>query len=140
MTAPVPDHRCPWPGCIDMVPAHLWGCRDHWYRLPRGIRRKIFSAYRLGQTVATASSAYLDALADADRWMVHEVAQTRASTTPRLDRVLAEAEAALRSRGAADPGDGDPRGWCACGDRALDGKATCGRVQCGPSTGRRVRA
>lgn len=40
-------------------------------------------------------------------------------------------------RTAAVPrGLADPRGTCpGCGDKALDGKVTCGRVQCGTSSG-----
>lgn len=34
-----------------------------------------------------------------------------------------------------------PDGWprCGCGDFTLDGKATCGRVGCGPTSGKQAR-
>jgi hypothetical protein len=40
-------------------------CRAHWYRLPAAIRSRIWDTYRPGQTIATASPEYLEALRDA---------------------------------------------------------------------------
>jgi hypothetical protein len=40
-------------------------CRAHWYRLPTRIRSRIWDTYRPGQTLATASPEYLQALRDA---------------------------------------------------------------------------
>jgi hypothetical protein len=40
-------------------------CRTHWYRLPAALRERIWATYRRGQTLATASPEYLDALDDA---------------------------------------------------------------------------
>ena len=40
-------------------------CRGHWFRLPAGIRSRILATYRPGQTIATASPEYLEALRDA---------------------------------------------------------------------------
>ena len=39
-------HKCPWPGCGQRVPRHLWGCKPHWYRLPRELRDHLWAAYR----------------------------------------------------------------------------------------------
>lgn len=62
-------HRCHWPGCRVAVPPRLWGCRPHWLRLPRSIRRAILDAYRPGQEVdKRPSAAYLAAARRADRW------------------------------------------------------------------------
>jgi hypothetical protein len=40
-------------------------CRTHWYRLPARIRSRILDTYWPGQTAATASPEYLDALREA---------------------------------------------------------------------------
>lgn len=62
---PGSSSRCPWPGCGKPIrPAYLM-CRTHWYRLPAGLRDRIWATYRRGQTLATASPEYLDALRDA---------------------------------------------------------------------------
>ena len=42
-------HECHWPGCTRQVPPAVWGCREHWYRLPRRLRHAIWRAYRSGQ-------------------------------------------------------------------------------------------
>jgi hypothetical protein len=62
-------HRCPWPECTAQVPAHLWGCKQHWFQLPKGIRDRIYAAYKPGQSIATASDEYRAALDGADRWI-----------------------------------------------------------------------
>jgi hypothetical protein len=40
-------------------------CRTHWYRLPAALRSRIWDTYRPGQTAATASPEYLEALGEA---------------------------------------------------------------------------
>jgi len=40
-------------------------CRPHWYRLPAVLRSRIWDTYRPGQTAATASPEYLEALREA---------------------------------------------------------------------------
>lgn len=101
-------HQCLWRGCGRFVSARLWGCKQHWYQLPPEIRDRIFAAYRVGQSIATASDEYRAAIAEADRWVA------AVSGVPQQHS----------------------RRRCACGDYAIDGKVTCGRVTCGPSTGR----
>jgi hypothetical protein len=57
-------HRCIWPGCGKRTrPAYLM-CGAHWSRVPAGLRSRIWDAYRPGQTAATASGEYLEALRD----------------------------------------------------------------------------
>ena len=59
---PSSSTRCPWPTCGKPIrPAYLM-CRTHWYRLPAGLRDRIWATYHRGQTLATASPEYLDAL------------------------------------------------------------------------------
>ncbi len=114
-----PTHRCPWPACNEHVGAHLWGCRRHWYRLPLEIRNRIYNAYRTGQNMLTASAEYHDAVEAADQWILELL-------VPRLEleRILPYMKAEVQCQGG-------------CGKRPLDGELTCGRVTCGPSTGRR---
>ncbi len=62
--------RCAWPSCTAMVPASLWGCRDHWFKLPHSIRQKIVAHYRPGQELrGDASRMYLEAITEATRWI-----------------------------------------------------------------------
>lgn len=63
---------CCWPGCTVMVPASMWGCKAHWFRLPKSIRDLIWAAYRPGQEDADSVSieyaaAFHLALAFAER-------------------------------------------------------------------------
>jgi CDP-diacylglycerol pyrophosphatase len=43
------QHHCHWPGCKEQVPPAKWGCTKHWFMLPRSLRERIWSAYRIGQ-------------------------------------------------------------------------------------------
>jgi hypothetical protein len=48
----------------------MWGCRAHWFALPRSIRRDILAAYRRGQEITkTPSAAYLVAARAARAWI-----------------------------------------------------------------------
>lgn len=63
-------HGCHWPGCVADVPPAAWGCRKHWFSLPRGIRAAIWAAYRPGQeTTKTPSAAYMTAARAAQDWI-----------------------------------------------------------------------
>ena len=55
-------HECHWPHCTQRVPAQLWGCKTHWYRLPRDLRNRLNYAYRHGSIAEHADA--LDAVAD----------------------------------------------------------------------------
>lgn len=68
-------HRCPWPGCPAQVGPDLWGCKAHWFRVPRELRMRLWRAYTRGQSVATASQEYLDAAAAINAWIAGHVAQ-----------------------------------------------------------------
>jgi CDP-diacylglycerol pyrophosphatase len=68
-----PTHKCGWPTCHAKLPAHLWGCRKHWFRLPLAIRNQIYNAYRVGQNVLTASDDYRAADEAAQKWITDEV-------------------------------------------------------------------
>lgn len=64
------QHRCHWPGCTEQVPSAMWGCRKHWYMLPKYIRQEIWRAYQAGQEETIAPSAkYIDAARAAQDWI-----------------------------------------------------------------------
>jgi hypothetical protein len=64
------NHGCHWPGCDRQVPPAKWGCREHWFRLPKRIRDRIWAAYEIGQEVSmTPSDEYLAAAHEAQDWI-----------------------------------------------------------------------
>lgn len=63
-------HACHWPGCPAQVPPAMWGCRPHWYRLPKAIRDAIWRAFRPGQEQqGNPSRAYIEAARAAQDWI-----------------------------------------------------------------------
>lgn len=61
---------CRWPGCQTVVPASMWGCKSHWYQLPKPIRDDIWSNYRPGQeTSLQISRGYAVAEKAAQDWI-----------------------------------------------------------------------
>lgn len=63
-------HTCHWPGCTRQVPPAMWGCRQHWFQLPKYLRDKIWAAYRPGQEIdMRPSQPYLDAAQEVDDWI-----------------------------------------------------------------------
>ena len=63
-------HTCHWPGCDKQVPPAMWGCKGHWFALPKRLRDQIWATYRRGQEVTmTPSADYLKAAAEAQRWI-----------------------------------------------------------------------
>jgi hypothetical protein len=52
------------------VPPAMWGCKAHWFKLPKHLRDKIWATYRPGQEVnMTPSKAYLEAARQVDQWI-----------------------------------------------------------------------
>lgn len=48
----------------------MWGCRAHWFALPKTIRDRIWRAFRPGQEKSfSPSQEYLDAAAEAQRFI-----------------------------------------------------------------------
>lgn len=45
-------HECGWPGCKKET--DLWGCREHWYRLPPQLRQRLMKEYVGGRVFKTA--------------------------------------------------------------------------------------
>lgn len=63
-------HECHWPGCGKQVPPAMWGCRTHWFKLPRTLRAKIWLHYRPGQEKnMTPSREYLDVAIEVQKWI-----------------------------------------------------------------------
>lgn len=49
----------------------MWGCKQHWFKLPAAIRGRIWRAYRIGQesNLSLVSGDYLDAADEAEHWI-----------------------------------------------------------------------
>jgi hypothetical protein len=63
-------HHCHWPGCEEHVPPAMWGCKAHWYKLPKALRDRVWRTYQPGQEVdMTPSAAYLDVADEVQRWI-----------------------------------------------------------------------
>lgn len=64
------EHHCHWPGCGKQVPPALWGCKEHWFKLPKSLRGLIWATYRPGQEKdMRPSQAYLDAANKVQAWI-----------------------------------------------------------------------
>ena len=63
-------HECHWPGCHKLVPPAMWGCGQHWYRLPLALRTEIWRAYQVGQEeTGTPSRDYVAAARKVQAWI-----------------------------------------------------------------------
>lgn len=71
---PTPGHHCHWPGgCKVITAAAQYCCRDHWYRIPLGLRNKIWAAYRQGQEVSkTPTRRYIEVVREVEAWYQEE--------------------------------------------------------------------
>lgn len=66
-------HHCHWPGCKREVPPRLWGCREHWFRLPKTLRDWIWATYIPGQEITKDPSVeYVMAAAAVRAWILSE--------------------------------------------------------------------
>lgn len=64
------DHHCHWPDCDKQVPPAMWGCKAHWFKLPKALRDKIWATYRPGQEVTmTPSDEYLAVAQEVQQWI-----------------------------------------------------------------------
>lgn len=63
-------HTCHWPGCKTQVKPSLWGCAQHWFRLPLPLRKRVWAAYRPGQEVTkTPSHEYIEVAKQVQDWI-----------------------------------------------------------------------
>lgn len=65
------DHTCHWPGCNKQVPPAMWGCKEHWYKLPKRLRDKIWETYTIGQEqgIALITNEYVKAAREVQEWI-----------------------------------------------------------------------
>lgn len=75
-------HRCHWPKCQCQVSPRLWGCRPHWYTLPKEIRDAIWQTYVSGQEMRKdPSEEYLIVAQLAEDWaLAHEAGRSPRSS------------------------------------------------------------
>lgn len=63
-------HHCHWPGCDAHCAPAAWGCRKHWFMLPRGLRNKVWASYRPGQEqTKTPSARYVEVAREVQAWI-----------------------------------------------------------------------
>lgn len=63
------QHRCSWPGCHKNVSTAMWGCLEHWRRLPQDMRTTLWKHFEPGQSVATQTPEYVAAFAAIQQWI-----------------------------------------------------------------------
>lgn len=64
------NHTCHWPECEKQVPPAMWGCKDHWFALPKHLRDKIWAAYVPGQERRMdPSEEYLEVAHEVQDWI-----------------------------------------------------------------------
>lgn len=63
-------HECHWPGCGKEVPPAMWGCKGHWFTLPKHLRDLIWATYRRGQEITKSPSPeYIAAALAVQEWI-----------------------------------------------------------------------
>jgi hypothetical protein len=63
-------HTCHWPECEIQVPPAMWGCKEHWFMLPKQLRDQVWAAYVIGQEVSmTPSNEYLEIAHEVQEWI-----------------------------------------------------------------------
>lgn len=63
-------HTCHWRGCDRDVPPAMWGCKAHWFRLPKALRDRVWATYRPGQEeTKTPSREYLAVAREVQAWI-----------------------------------------------------------------------
>ena len=66
-------HTCHWPGCERQVPPAMWGCKQHWFKLPRLLRSKVWAAYRPGQeNDMRPDERYLAVMREVQQWIAKQ--------------------------------------------------------------------
>ena len=64
------NHECHWPDCTRQVPPAMWGCKQHWFRLPKSLRDKVWAAYVPGQEISmTPSHEYIEVAKEVQTWI-----------------------------------------------------------------------
>ena len=64
------SHTCHWHGCEKQVPPAMWGCKKHWFMLPKLLRAKVWKTYRPGQEDSMdPSQDYLAVAKEVQQWI-----------------------------------------------------------------------
>lgn len=64
------SHTCHWTGCARQVPPAMWGCKQHWFALPKPLRDAIWREYRPGQEIdGSPSDRYVATAVLAEQWI-----------------------------------------------------------------------
>ncbi len=64
------NHECHWPDCGKQVPPAMWGCKTHWFKLPKALRDKVWDAYIPGQEKRMdPSDEYLTVAREVQVWI-----------------------------------------------------------------------
>lgn len=67
-------HHCHWPGCSKEVPPAMWGCKKHWFMLPKNLRDEIWKAYTPGQEITKQPSLrYLKIAQRVQKWIKNQL-------------------------------------------------------------------
>ena len=67
-------HTCHWTNCQREVPPSMWGCKEHWFKLPKPLRDAIWQEYRPGQEVSkTPSARYLIVAKMVQEWIAGRI-------------------------------------------------------------------
>lgn len=67
------NHRCHWPDCNKQVPPAMWGCKSHWFAIPKHLRDRIWKSYRPGQEEdLRPSEEYLEAARAVQLWIAEQ--------------------------------------------------------------------
>jgi hypothetical protein len=71
------EHACHWPGCDRQCKPAMWGCRAHWFKLPKSLRDRIWLAYAIGQEDRMDPSAeYVAVAREAQDWIREHFPET----------------------------------------------------------------
>lgn len=93
-------HTCHWDGCEVSVPPKMWGCKIHWFTLPKFLRDAIWKAYRPGQEVRKdPSDQYVVVALMAEEWIAAFKAGKKLNEREFLDLIYAN-RYAIAARGA----------------------------------------
>jgi hypothetical protein len=66
----IKNHYCHWPNCDKLVPPAMWGCKKHWFMLPKEIRDEIWRCFQPGQEISkTPSHEYIAIAERTEQWI-----------------------------------------------------------------------
>lgn len=68
------NRLCQWPGCEVQIPSGMWGCKYHWFKLPKHLRKRLYLAYApKPQVITVPSPEYVKVMQDIADWLVDYV-------------------------------------------------------------------